>query len=164
MHGPDGTHYPNWLTWQEITPPERIVLLHGDHPGDPNAFTSFITFEPVDGSTQLTMHTVFLTKELRDDAVERYGAIEGGRQTLGRLASTSPRPHTRTSRSPGPAVHSPVARRHHVTRPCPQLLRLPRRLRRRRGPTSGGTVRSRRAPPHGVGDPHPHLHRDGLPR
>lgn len=87
MHGPDGTHYPNWLTWQEITPPERIVLLHGDHPGDPNAFTSFITFEPVDGSTQLTMHTVFLTKELRDDAVERYGAIEGGRQTLGRLAS-----------------------------------------------------------------------------
>lgn len=87
MHGPDGTHYPNWLTWQEITPPERIVLLHGDHPGDPNAFTSFITFEPADGSTQLTMHTVFLTKELRDDAVERYGAIEGGRQTLGRLAS-----------------------------------------------------------------------------
>ena len=87
MHGPDGTHYPNWLIWQEITPPERIVLLHGDHPGDPNAFTSSITFEQVGATTQITMRTVFLTKELRNEAVERYGAIEGGQQTLSRLAT-----------------------------------------------------------------------------
>jgi uncharacterized protein YndB with AHSA1/START domain len=26
-----------------IVPPERIVLLHGDHPDDPNAFLSTIT-------------------------------------------------------------------------------------------------------------------------
>jgi hypothetical protein len=32
------------------------------------------------------MHTVFPTKELRDEAVEKYHAIEGGQQTLGNLA------------------------------------------------------------------------------
>ena len=33
------------------------------------------------------MRTVFPTKELRDEAVEKYQAIEGGRQTLGNLAA-----------------------------------------------------------------------------
>jgi hypothetical protein len=33
------------------------------------------------------MRTVFPTKELRDAAVEDYHAIEGGRQTLGKLAA-----------------------------------------------------------------------------
>jgi hypothetical protein len=32
------------------------------------------------------MHTVFPTKELRDEAVEKYHAIEGGQQTLSGLA------------------------------------------------------------------------------
>ena len=38
MHGPDGTDYPEWITWTEIAPPERIALLHGESRGDPNAF------------------------------------------------------------------------------------------------------------------------------
>src|SRR5579863_346271 len=33
------------------------------------------------------MHTVFPTEELRDEAVEKYHAIEGGQQTLGNLAA-----------------------------------------------------------------------------
>ena len=33
------------------------------------------------------MRTVFLTKELRDEAVEKYHAIEGGQQTLSNLAA-----------------------------------------------------------------------------
>jgi len=33
------------------------------------------------------MRTVFPTKELRDEAVERYHAIEGGQQTLDNLAA-----------------------------------------------------------------------------
>ena len=33
------------------------------------------------------MRTVFPTKELRDEAVETYHAIEGGEQTLGNLAA-----------------------------------------------------------------------------
>src|SRR4029077_20278941 len=30
MHGPDGTVYQEWISWTEITPPERIALLHGE--------------------------------------------------------------------------------------------------------------------------------------
>jgi ribosomal protein L13 len=33
------------------------------------------------------MHTVFPTKEMRDEVVEKYHAIEGGQQTLGKLAA-----------------------------------------------------------------------------
>ena len=33
------------------------------------------------------MRTVFRTRELRDEAVEKYHAIEGGRQTLSNLAA-----------------------------------------------------------------------------
>ena len=33
------------------------------------------------------MRTVFPTKELRDEAVETYHVIEGGKQTLGNLAA-----------------------------------------------------------------------------
>ena len=42
MHGPDGTDYQEWISWTEITPPERIALLHGESRGDPNAFESVL--------------------------------------------------------------------------------------------------------------------------
>jgi uncharacterized protein YndB with AHSA1/START domain len=90
MHGPDGTDYQEWISWTEIAPPERITLRHGEFRGDPNAFESALTFAP-DGPgrsvTRIEMRTVFPTKELRDEAVEKYHAIEGGRQTLGNLAA-----------------------------------------------------------------------------
>jgi uncharacterized protein YndB with AHSA1/START domain len=86
MHGPDGTDYPNWITWREIVRPERITLLHGESQIDPNAFESVLTFRVRGDATEIVLRTVFPTKELRDQAVQRYGAIEGGRQTLGRLA------------------------------------------------------------------------------
>ena len=90
MHGPDGTDYQEWITWTEIVPPERIALLHGASRGDPNAFASVLTFTPdgADGAaTRIEMRTLFPTKELRDEAVERYHAIEGGRETLSNLAA-----------------------------------------------------------------------------
>jgi uncharacterized protein YndB with AHSA1/START domain len=86
MHGPDGTDYQEWISWTEIAPPERIALLHGEHRGDPNAFESVLTFAPHGAATRIEMRTVFPTKELRDEAVEKYHAIEGGQQTLGNLA------------------------------------------------------------------------------
>ncbi|TCK20999.1 SRPBCC family protein [Pseudonocardia endophytica] len=87
MHGPDGTDYQEWITWTEIVPPERIALVHGESRDDPNAFESVWTFE-VDGDekTRIVMRTVFPTKELRDEAVEKYHAVEGGEQTLRNLA------------------------------------------------------------------------------
>jgi hypothetical protein len=33
------------------------------------------------------MRTLFPTRALRDEAVEKYRAVEGGRQTLGKLAA-----------------------------------------------------------------------------
>jgi uncharacterized protein YndB with AHSA1/START domain len=87
MHGPDGTDYQEWITWREIVPPERIALLHGESRDDPNAFESVLTFEQAGEQTRIVMRTVFPTKELRDEAVEKYHAIEGGEQTLRNLAT-----------------------------------------------------------------------------
>ena len=86
MHGPDGTDYQEWITWREIVPPERIALLHGESRHDPNAFESVLTFEPASEQTRIVMRAVFPTKELRDEAVEKYHAVEGGEQTLRNLA------------------------------------------------------------------------------
>src|ERR1044071_9631864 len=33
MHGPDGTDYQEWISWSEITTPERIVRLQGGSRG-----------------------------------------------------------------------------------------------------------------------------------
>jgi len=87
MHGPDGTAYQEWITWREIVPPERIALLHGESRDDPNAFESVLIFEPAGEQTRIVMRAVFPTRELRDEAVEKYHAIEGGEQTLRNLAA-----------------------------------------------------------------------------
>lgn len=86
MHGPDGTDYPNWIEWLEISPPERIVLRHGSHADDPQAFTSTVTIVERGGVSEVTLRSVFNTRSQRDEVVEKYRAIEGAEQTLGRLA------------------------------------------------------------------------------
>lgn len=87
MHGPDGTDYTEWISWTEIDPPARIALRHGAYRDDPDTFTSVLTFEPEGGATRLEMRTVFPTRELRDEAVEKYHAVEAGGQTLAHLAA-----------------------------------------------------------------------------
>ncbi len=87
MQGPNGTDYQEFITWTEILPPQRIALLHGEFRGDPNAFESVWTFAADGAATRIEMRTVFPTRELRDDAVEKYHAIEGGQQTLSNLAA-----------------------------------------------------------------------------
>jgi uncharacterized protein YndB with AHSA1/START domain len=87
MHGPDGTDYQEFITWTEIATPVRIALVHGEFRGDPNAFESVWTFAPDGAATRIEMRTVFPTKELRDEAVEKYHAVEGGQQTLSHLAT-----------------------------------------------------------------------------
>ena len=87
MHGPDGTDYPEWITWTRIDPGRRIELLHGEFPGDPRAFESVLTFEPEAVGTRIELRTLFPTRAQRDEAVEKYHAVEGGEQTLGNLAA-----------------------------------------------------------------------------
>jgi uncharacterized protein YndB with AHSA1/START domain len=86
MHGPDGTDYQEWITWTEIVPPERIVILHGESRDDPNAFDSTLVLAQQDAATRVVMRTVFPTKELRDEAVGKYHVIEGAEQTLSKLS------------------------------------------------------------------------------
>src|SRR3954447_5269577 len=63
MHGPDGPHYQEWISWTEIVPPERIARLHGASRGDPNAFESVLTFAPGGAATRIEMRTLFSPKE-----------------------------------------------------------------------------------------------------
>lgn len=89
MRGPDGTNYPNRSVFKEIVKPERIVYTHGGaREGGPGVrFTATWTFEALaPDRTRLTIHQVFPTGEMRDFVVKEFGAVEGGRQTLGRLA------------------------------------------------------------------------------
>lgn len=84
MTGPDGTVFPNMVVYKEIVPVERLVHDHGDWE-DHRLFEATITFTETDGGTLITMRSLFPTKEARDLVVQRFGAIEGGRQTLARL-------------------------------------------------------------------------------
>jgi uncharacterized protein YndB with AHSA1/START domain len=85
MHGPDGTDYPNLITYVEVVQPERLAYKHGSDESEPAHFDVTVTFEEQDGKTTLTMRSIFPTAAARDHVVEKYGAIEGGNQTLDRL-------------------------------------------------------------------------------
>ena len=82
MHGPDGTDYPNEVTYLEVVRPERIVYTHGPAP----VFDVIVTFEEEGpGRTRMTMRSIFPSAELRDQVVEDFGAIDGLNDTLDRL-------------------------------------------------------------------------------
>ena len=88
MHGPDGRDYQNRITWDEIAPPERIAYHHGG--GDdvePVQFSTTVRFEEVGGKTRLTLHMLFPSAAERDRVEREYHAVEGGNQTVGRLAA-----------------------------------------------------------------------------
>jgi uncharacterized protein YndB with AHSA1/START domain len=87
MTGPDGTVFPNWVEYLELTPPQRIVWDQGEEVGGEAWFRTTITFDEVDDGTQVVLQTVFPTREARDKNVEASGAVEGGKQTLRRLAT-----------------------------------------------------------------------------
>jgi uncharacterized protein YndB with AHSA1/START domain len=86
MHGPDGTDYDNKVVFVEVVKPDRLVYNHGA--GDESDFPPFgvtVTFDEESDKTRLTLKLVFVSRAERDNAVES-GALEGGNQTLERLA------------------------------------------------------------------------------
>ena len=85
MHSPDGVDFQEWIKWIDITPPDSLFLLHGATPDDPDAFESHISFTSEGEATRIEMKTIFPTREMRDEVVEKYHAIEGGQQTLSKL-------------------------------------------------------------------------------
>jgi uncharacterized protein YndB with AHSA1/START domain len=85
MHGPDGTDYVNRIRYIEIVRPERLVYSHGDNEKE-ERFRVTITMEDKGNATELTMRMVFQTAEELQETVNKHGAIEGAKSTLGRLA------------------------------------------------------------------------------
>lgn len=86
MHGPDGTDYPNYMTYKEVVRPERLAYSHGGGKEDDDVlFEGRITFEERGDKTLVTMQALFPTKAERDRCAREYGAVEGGVQTLDRL-------------------------------------------------------------------------------
>ncbi|MBL7955555.1 MAG: SRPBCC domain-containing protein [Flavobacteriales bacterium] len=85
MTGPDGKVWPNLITYTEVTPMDRLAYDHGDWE-NPKMFTGSLSFTDVEGGTLVTLHNVFQSKDVRDQAIENYGAAEGGKQTLTRLS------------------------------------------------------------------------------
>jgi uncharacterized protein YndB with AHSA1/START domain len=88
MHAPDGTDFPNVITYDEVRPGEMLAYGHrGEGEVGDAAFHTTIFFDAFLGSTVVTMKAVFASAGERDANVEKYGSIEGARQTLGRLAA-----------------------------------------------------------------------------
>lgn len=86
MHGPDGTDYENAVVYDEIVAPERLTWTQyaGDTSKQPHHFNT-ITFTEQDGKTEVRLTLLLPTVEMREKVIG-FGAIEGGHQTLNRLA------------------------------------------------------------------------------
>lgn len=89
MRGPDGTEYPNQSVFKEIIKPEKIVFAHkGAKKGGRGVhFVSTWSFDVLEKNrSRVSIRMVFPKTEMRDFVVKEHNAIEGGRETLGRLA------------------------------------------------------------------------------
>jgi uncharacterized protein YndB with AHSA1/START domain len=65
--------------------PERLVYDHDDDNDPPShSFRSTVTFVAQGRKTKVTLRAVFASVEAREASV-KFGAIEGGAQTLARL-------------------------------------------------------------------------------
>ena len=93
MHGPDGTDYPGKIVYAEVLKPERLrYSLRGGKAGAPEVqFQAVVTFAEQGGKTKLTLRMVFASAAARDLNEKTYHAIEGGNQTLARLAEYLPK-------------------------------------------------------------------------
>jgi uncharacterized protein YndB with AHSA1/START domain len=86
MTGPDGIAFPNRVVFHDLQSPERLVYEHGeDVRDDPARLHVTVTFtELAERMTEIELRSVFPSAEACE-AVRRYGAVEGGKQTLARL-------------------------------------------------------------------------------
>ena len=89
MHGPDGTNYPNEMTFTAVVPNERIELdlVGGREGAEPVHMHKTITWEDEGNGTRLTLRNRFGSRELRDENVRTYGSVKGGRDLFERLTN-----------------------------------------------------------------------------
>jgi uncharacterized protein YndB with AHSA1/START domain len=95
MHGPaadgkPGIDYLNKILFTRIVPGQLITHAHGDDKmddlGNGALFQAQISFAGFANQTRVTNRVVFDTAQARDFVVKSNNAIEGGKQTLARLA------------------------------------------------------------------------------
>lgn len=88
MHGPDGTDYGNRVVYDRIEPPARLEYTHcaANDPDDSPHFHARVGFEEVGDGTRITL-TMTCRSIAHRDELARFGAVEGGRQTLARFAA-----------------------------------------------------------------------------
>ena len=93
MHGPDGRNYKNFITFDEIVRPERIVSHHsgsedgGNDDVETVLFRTTITLKDIGGKTRLTWRGDFPSAAERDRVIREHGAAKGLEQNLARLAA-----------------------------------------------------------------------------
>ena len=82
MHGPEGTDYPNKMTYLEVKPEERLEYDHGDFEKVHfRVTTDFIAEGP--SRTRLVTRMTFPSKAQRDE-IAKF-AVNGHASTMGRL-------------------------------------------------------------------------------
>ncbi|MCB9876490.1 MAG: SRPBCC domain-containing protein [Planctomycetes bacterium] len=93
MHGPDGQQYRNVISYLEVAAPARLVFRHGgDAGGEPVDFHTTVTFDELSPTqTRVTMRSQFADRAQRDRVIRDFGALEGGKQTLQRMAEHADR-------------------------------------------------------------------------
>lgn len=87
MHGLDGADYPNIIVYTEIVRAERICYDHRDDESAENPVANFkvvVTFEDRAGKIFLTLE-MFVESAQQLEEMKKFGAVEGGGQTLDRL-------------------------------------------------------------------------------
>jgi len=93
MKGPDGKLYPNNIRFTEIVENERLAYVHGeDETEGPSCHEGLWTLEEENGKTRLTMRLVLSSPEERALLIEKFGVLEGGKQTLAKLAAHASTP------------------------------------------------------------------------
>lgn len=84
MHGPDGRDYPNFVRYTAIESNRRIAYDHGASADQLPMFKAEIQFAEEQGGTRVTLRLTLADAAQRPDFV-RFGAVEGGYDTLARL-------------------------------------------------------------------------------
>lgn len=85
MHGPDGTDYPNFTTYHEVVPYEKLVYDHGGNEEREKLFSVTVTFKEQKGKTTMVM-TMSVPTEAEAKAMKQFIKMANGTSTWDRLA------------------------------------------------------------------------------
>ena len=82
LHGPDGTDYDNKSVFREVIPGKKLVYEHMSYPW----IMATIDFEEQGEQTSIRWHMLFESAEVFHQVVKVYGAEEGQKQNVEKLA------------------------------------------------------------------------------